>query len=138
MQGRSVLDEAIAGSGRLGDLHHELIELEHAMGDPTREDYDKFCRVKQQAGDAIAHVCVDVANGYTKSFIEFLQRLLFAGGAQIGDDRVRLLAAEFLVANLHDALHHVLDQQLAGRSRAAEGDLHPARRELRERLHVFA
>jgi len=41
----------------------------------TREDYDKFCRVKQQVGDAIAHVCVDVANGYTKSFIDFLQRL---------------------------------------------------------------
>ena len=41
MAGRSVLDEAIAGSGRLGDLHHELIELEHAMGDPSREDYDK-------------------------------------------------------------------------------------------------
>ena len=39
--GRSVLDEAIAGSGRLGDLHHELIELEHAMGDPSREDYEK-------------------------------------------------------------------------------------------------
>ena len=41
MSGRSVLDEAIAGSGRLGDLHHELIELEHAMGDPSRADYDK-------------------------------------------------------------------------------------------------
>jgi len=35
MSGRPVLDEAIAGSGRLGDLHHELIELEHAMGDPS-------------------------------------------------------------------------------------------------------
>jgi ATPase subunit of ABC transporter with duplicated ATPase domains len=41
MSGRPVLDEAIAGSGRLGDLHHELIELEHAMGDPSRPDYDK-------------------------------------------------------------------------------------------------
>ncbi len=41
MSGRSVLDEAIAGSGRLGDLHHELIELEHAIGDHTRADYDK-------------------------------------------------------------------------------------------------
>ncbi len=41
MSGRPVLDEAIAGSGRLGDLHHELLELEHAMGDPSREDYDK-------------------------------------------------------------------------------------------------
>ncbi|MDP2826884.1 MAG: GMP reductase [Sulfuritalea sp.] len=41
----------------------------------TREDYDKFCRVKQRVGDAIEYVCVDVANGYTKSFIDFLQRL---------------------------------------------------------------
>ncbi|MFZ2492069.1 MAG: ABC-F family ATP-binding cassette domain-containing protein [Thermoanaerobaculia bacterium] len=40
MSGQPVLDEAIAGSGRLGDLHHELIDLEHAMGDPSREDYD--------------------------------------------------------------------------------------------------
>src|SRR6187402_1060363 len=38
MKGRSVLDEAIAGSGRLGDLHHELEELNHAMADPARQD----------------------------------------------------------------------------------------------------
>jgi ATPase subunit of ABC transporter with duplicated ATPase domains len=38
MAGRSVLEEAIAGSGRLGDLHHELAELEHAMSDPERAD----------------------------------------------------------------------------------------------------
>jgi len=38
MTGRSVLDEAIAGSGRLGDLHHELEELQHAMSDPARAD----------------------------------------------------------------------------------------------------
>src|SRR5712692_2994198 len=30
MSGRSVLDEAIAGSGRLGQLHHELEALNHA------------------------------------------------------------------------------------------------------------
>ncbi len=36
MQGRSVLDEAIAGSGRAGDLHHELEELQRAMEDPAR------------------------------------------------------------------------------------------------------
>ena len=35
MSGRSVLDEAIAGSGRLGDLHHELEHLQQAMGDPA-------------------------------------------------------------------------------------------------------
>jgi ATPase subunit of ABC transporter with duplicated ATPase domains len=38
MSGRPVLDEAIAGSGRLGDLHHELIDLEHALADPARAD----------------------------------------------------------------------------------------------------
>ena len=38
MQGRSVLDEAIAGSGRAGDLHHELEELHHAMEDPQRAE----------------------------------------------------------------------------------------------------
>jgi ATPase subunit of ABC transporter with duplicated ATPase domains len=34
MSGRSVLDEAIAGSGRVGDLHHELEALNQAMADP--------------------------------------------------------------------------------------------------------
>ncbi len=34
MSGRSVIDEAIAGSGRVGDLHHELESLHHAMEDP--------------------------------------------------------------------------------------------------------
>jgi len=38
MSGRSVLDEAIAGSGRLGDLHHELEALQNAMSDPDRMD----------------------------------------------------------------------------------------------------
>ena len=36
MSGRSTLDEAIAGSGRVGDLHHELESLQHAMADPAR------------------------------------------------------------------------------------------------------
>jgi ATPase subunit of ABC transporter with duplicated ATPase domains len=36
MSGRSVLDEAILGSGRVGDLHHELEQLNHAMSDPER------------------------------------------------------------------------------------------------------
>jgi len=38
MSGRSVLDEAIAGSGRVGDFHHELESLQHAMADPSRTD----------------------------------------------------------------------------------------------------
>src|SRR5881394_3014475 len=43
MSGRSVLDEAIAGSGRVGDLHHELEALQHAMSDPSRaHDMDRI------------------------------------------------------------------------------------------------
>jgi ATPase subunit of ABC transporter with duplicated ATPase domains len=43
MSGRSVLDEAIAGSGRLGDLHHELEDLQQAMTDPERAgDMDRI------------------------------------------------------------------------------------------------
>ena len=43
MSGRSVLDEAIAGSGRLGDLHHELEALQQAMADPAQaEDIDRI------------------------------------------------------------------------------------------------
>src|ERR1700691_2133477 len=43
MQGRSVLDEDIAGSGRAGDLHHELEELQRAMSDPAKAgDMDRI------------------------------------------------------------------------------------------------
>src|SRR5712671_6782116 len=38
MSGRSVIDEAIAGSGRVGDLHHELEDLQHSMEDPAQMD----------------------------------------------------------------------------------------------------
>ena len=53
MTGRPVLDEAIAGSGRLGELHHELIDLEHAMGDPDRGGeleaiLDRFGHVQEE------------------------------------------------------------------------------------------
>ena len=52
MSGRSVLDEAIAGSGRLGDLHHELEALQNAMSDPGRVDemdaiLDRFGHVQE-------------------------------------------------------------------------------------------
>ena len=41
MSGRSVLDETIAGCGRVGMLHHELEALQHAMADPDEGgDFD--------------------------------------------------------------------------------------------------
>ncbi len=53
MSGRSVLDEAIAGSGRLGDLHHELEALQHAMADPDQaakmdEILERFGHVQEE------------------------------------------------------------------------------------------
>jgi ATPase subunit of ABC transporter with duplicated ATPase domains len=43
MSGRSVLDEAIAGSGRVGALHHELDGLQHAMSDASKPgDMDRL------------------------------------------------------------------------------------------------
>src|SRR6476646_6113173 len=50
MKGRSVLDEAIAGSGRAGDLHHELEQLHHAMEDPAR--LDEMDRILARFGEA--------------------------------------------------------------------------------------
>ncbi len=49
MQGRSVLDEAIAGSGRIGDLHHELEALQKSMEDP--EQADKLDKVLERFGE---------------------------------------------------------------------------------------
>src|SRR4030081_83579 len=49
MAGRSVLDEAIAGSGRLGQLHHELESLQNAMSDPAQ--VDDMDRILARFGD---------------------------------------------------------------------------------------
>src|SRR5215203_5251668 len=53
MSGRSVIDEAIAGSGRVGDLHHELEALNQAMADPERAGdmekiLDRFGEVQEE------------------------------------------------------------------------------------------
>jgi ATPase subunit of ABC transporter with duplicated ATPase domains len=49
MSGRSVLDEAIAGSGRAGDLHHELERLQTALEDP--EQFDDMDRILARFGE---------------------------------------------------------------------------------------
>ena len=53
MKGRSTLDEAIAGSGRVGELHHELEALQNALADPARADemdriLDRFGVVQEE------------------------------------------------------------------------------------------
>jgi ATPase subunit of ABC transporter with duplicated ATPase domains len=72
MSGRSVLDEAIAGSGRLGDLHHELHDLQQAMADPARADdmdriLNRFGEVQEEydhlGGYALEAQARDVLHG---------------------------------------------------------------------------
>src|SRR6476620_1260684 len=53
MKGRSVIDEAIAGSGRVGDLHHELEDLHRSMEDPEQADnmdriLERFSHVQEE------------------------------------------------------------------------------------------
>jgi ATPase subunit of ABC transporter with duplicated ATPase domains len=61
MTGRSVLDEAIAGSGRVGELHHELEALNKALEDPTRSDeMDKILERFGEVQEEYEHL-----NGYT-------------------------------------------------------------------------
>src|SRR5215217_5681921 len=57
MKGRSVLDEAIAGSGRVGDLHHELEDLQRALEDPARAaDMDQILERFGEVQEAYEHL----------------------------------------------------------------------------------
>jgi ATPase subunit of ABC transporter with duplicated ATPase domains len=49
MGGQSTLDEAIAGSGRVGELHQKLGELEREMADPDKAD--EMERILEQFGN---------------------------------------------------------------------------------------
>jgi len=61
MKGRSVLDEAIAGSGRAGDLHHELEALQKAMEDPAQAgDMDRILMQFGEVQEEYEHL-----GGYT-------------------------------------------------------------------------
>ena len=58
----------------------------------TGEDYDKFRRVEARCGDAVSLVCVDVANGYTKAFVDFLHKLRAAYPNALAIERPQLAA----------------------------------------------
>ena len=49
LSGRSVVDETIAGSGRVGELHHELEQLQHALEDP--EQAGEMDRILERFGE---------------------------------------------------------------------------------------
>jgi ATPase subunit of ABC transporter with duplicated ATPase domains len=57
MSGRSVLDEAIAGSGRLGVLHHQLEALQHDMTDPAKgDDLDRILAAFGEVQEEYEHL----------------------------------------------------------------------------------
>ncbi len=64
-------------------------------------DWNKFQEVMSLAPDAIQYVCIDVANGYTESFVEFIKKVrstypelvIMAGNVVTGDMTEELLLA---------------------------------------------
>ena len=83
MSGRSVLDEAIAGSGRVGDLHHELTDLQEAMGDPDRaDDMDKILERFGEVQEEYDHLGGYALEGQAR---EVLQGLGFDNARIDGD-----------------------------------------------------
>jgi ATPase subunit of ABC transporter with duplicated ATPase domains len=80
MQGRSVLDEAIAGSGRAGDLHHELEALQKALEDPERAG--EMDRILARFGDVQEEY--EHLGGYT---LEAQAREVL-GGLGFADDQI--------------------------------------------------
>ncbi len=80
MKGRSVLDEAIAGSGRAGDLHHELEALQRAMEDPGQTgDMDRILTRFGEVQEEYEHL-----GGYT---LEAVAREVLHG-LGFEDDRI--------------------------------------------------
>ena len=65
----------------------------------TQADFNKFVSVVEQTGDSIKYVCVDVANGYTKFFAEYIESLrnqfrdivIIAGNVVTGDQTQELI-----------------------------------------------
>jgi len=66
-----------------------------------KSDYEKFESVMAQSGSAISYVCIDVANGYTEGFINFVKKVrgnnphltIMAGNVVTGDMTEELILA---------------------------------------------
>jgi len=66
------VDELIEFFGEGIDSRRENVA--YSMG-ITAQDFDKFETVYQQTGAKLKYVCVDVANGYSERFSEFIKQL---------------------------------------------------------------
>ncbi len=56
------------------DLQQRRENVAYSTG-ITQQDFDKFEAVYQQTGKRLKYVCVDVANGYSERFSEFIKQL---------------------------------------------------------------
>lgn len=104
MSGRSVLDEAIAGSGRVGDLHHELEGLQHAMADPARaDDMDKILARFGEVQEAYDHLGGYALESQAREVLHGLgfedDRIDGDVGALSGGWKMRVAMARVLLGN---------------------------------------
>src|SRR6266498_3066271 len=102
MTGRSVLDEAIAGSGRLGDLHHELNDLQHAMADAGRAgDMDRILARFGEVQEAYDHLGGYALEGKAREVLQGLgfddERIDGDVGALSGGWKMRVAMARVLL-----------------------------------------
>ena len=54
--------------------HNRKSHVAYSMG-ISKEDYEKFKRVYESTKGNIKYVCIDVANGYTERFAQYIQTL---------------------------------------------------------------
>src|SRR4051812_43872577 len=104
MSGRSVLDEAIAGSGRLGELHHELEHLQHAMSEPDEKtDMDKVLARFGDVQEEYDHLGGYALESRTREILHGLgfddERIDGDVGALSGGWKMRVAMARVLLGN---------------------------------------
>jgi ATPase subunit of ABC transporter with duplicated ATPase domains len=102
MSGRSVLDEAIAGSGRLGELHRELEHLQAAMADPARaDDMDRVLARFGEVQDEYDHLGGYALESRTREILHGLgfddERIDGDVGALSGGWKMRVAMARVLL-----------------------------------------
>jgi len=67
----------------------------------SNADYDKFCKVYLSVGDRLKYLCIDVANGYTETFVNHVrnirerypQLVIIAGNVVTGEMTEELILA---------------------------------------------
>jgi ATPase subunit of ABC transporter with duplicated ATPase domains len=104
MSGRSVLDEAIAGSGRLGELHHELEHLQQAMSDPDKaDDMEKILTRFGDVQEQYDHLGGYALEARTREILHGLgfddERIDGDVGALSGGWKMRVAMARVLLGN---------------------------------------